>query len=188
MSKLIAKGPHQVYLNELHRLTPTFVLRYERLGQGQDGSILLWPEFKRKEDITNINHQALFNCLRAFLSEWTSNWGEWSNGNWRVPISEAFTQFQERPQLILQTLPLPVEFSFDLAFPHRQPRITSGLRAPSISTLTPLPIHGTSSSLPPRAKRPSSPSPDEGRIKRRKGGLSDIKSSEGAHEVRTNVL
>jgi hypothetical protein len=188
MLKLIAKSPHQVYLNELHRLTPIFVLRYERLGQGQDGSILLWPKFKRKEDIKNLNHQAQFNCIRAFLSEWTSNWGEWSNRNWRVPISEAFTQFLERPQLTLKALPLPVGFSFDLAFSHRQPRISSGLQTTLISTLTSLPIHGTSSSLPPRAKRPSSPSPDESRIKRRKGGLSEIKSSEGAHEVRTNVL
>lgn len=150
------------------------------MGQGQDGSVLLWPEFKRKEDITKLDRQAQFNYLRAFLSEWTSSWGEWSNGSWRVPISEAFIQFQERSQQLQQALPLPGGFSFDLAFPHRQPQISSEPQTP----LRPLPNHGTPS-LPPRAKRPSSHLQDESESKRRRVGMTDINNSRGVQAVRT---
>ncbi|PMD24328.1 hypothetical protein NA56DRAFT_656748 [Hyaloscypha hepaticicola] len=91
MSKLIVKGPKQEYIKQLNRLTPSFELYYERLGE--NGPLLLWPEFKYKRDIK----------IR-------------DRGDSRTPIPKAFEKILERPISPNQALPLPVGFDFNLAF------------------------------------------------------------------------
>ncbi|KAE9378953.1 hypothetical protein N431DRAFT_450873 [Stipitochalara longipes BDJ] len=107
-------GPGNEYLSALNRLTPIFVLFYERLGP--EGPLLLWPEFKNRDDIKNATRQHVFNCFRGFLQEWASEHGAWTiSGGRRAPVSEAFQQFKQRPTSPNQALPLPAGFSFDLA-------------------------------------------------------------------------
>ena len=170
MSKLIVKGPKQEYIKQLNRLTPSFNLFYERLGEY--GPLLLWPEFKYKRDINLPDRQEAFNWFRAFLEEWASDAGPWSSGDNRTPISIAFESFEERPTSRNQALPLPKGFDFKFAFSN---------------SLTP-PSHESSTSLTTNSKRRALPLADESRRKRRGLGSSVLGSSRGLNEVGTPVL
>ena len=170
MSKLIVKGPKQEYIKDLNRLTPSFNLFYERLGEY--GPLLLWPEFKYKRDINLPDRQEAFNWFRAFLEEWASDAGPWSSGDNRTPISIAFESFEERPTSRNQALPLPKGFDLKFAFSN---------------SLTP-PSHESSTSLTTNSKRRALPLVDESRRKRRGLGSSVLGSSRGLKEVSTSVL
>lgn len=170
MSKLIVKGPKQEYIKQLNRLTPSFELYYERLGE--NGPLLLWLEFKYKRDIKIRDRQETFNCFRAFLEEWAGDAGPWSRADSRAPIPKAFEKFLERPTSPNQALALPEGFDFNLAF--------SGL-------LTAL-AYESSTSLTSSLKRRASSSSDESRRKRRGLGSSVLGSSQGLKEVGTPAL
>jgi hypothetical protein len=170
MSKLIVKGPKQEYINQLRKLTPSFNLYYERLGE--NGPLLLWPEFEYMRDINIPDRQEAFNCFRAFLEEWASDAGPWSSGDNRTPISIAFEDFEERPTSRNQALSLPKAFDFKFAFSN---------------SLTP-PTRESSTSLTTNSKRRASPLADESRRKRRGLGSSVLGSSRGLNEVGTPVL
>jgi len=168
--QLIVKGPGWEYKSELSRLTPSFLLHYERLGP--EGPLLLWPEFKFTSDIKDENRREAFHCFRAFLQEWASEYGAWTlTGGRRAPISSAFIEFKGRPSSPNQALPVPAGFDYNLAFPQTR------------SVVTPR------QQLPAPSKRRMTDSPDESRRKRHAIGRngSEYYNYQGAKEVRRMI-
>jgi hypothetical protein len=112
--KLTYKGPWGTFLRELHRLTEHFVLRCVRFKE--EGYTLLWPEFNNASDINSPRLRARFNSFRAFLEEWVSSTGIWSDGQRRTRIDVAYKAWITGGDFANRNAPLPVGFAFGFAF------------------------------------------------------------------------
>jgi len=145
---IIVPGPQGAFLNRLHALTKHFILYCEKFEA--EGYLLLWPEFRNRSDITNPRLRNEFERFRAFLQEWASNRGCWSNGHKRMRIDLAYEAFQANPSLIIESPPLPEGFNYWLASNHNYTIITtsSRLRRLSCSTPSELSYRRSQTSLP----------------------------------------
>jgi hypothetical protein len=81
-----------------------------------EGYTLLWPEFNYTSDINCPRLRARFNGFRAFLEEWASSTGIWSDGQRRTRIDVAYKAWITSGDFANRNVPLPEGFAFGFAF------------------------------------------------------------------------
>jgi hypothetical protein len=82
----------------------------------EEGYTLLWLEFNNASDINSPRLRARFNSFRAFLEEWVSSTGIWSDGQRRTRIDVAYKAWITGGDFANRNAPLPEGFAFGFAF------------------------------------------------------------------------